>query len=476
MNIKSFYKDINYDFYIKSIKVSLDDDLNDSIFVCIKGNNFDTHEYINKIIEKGCKLIVSEIKLDCKIPYIIVEDTRLELARLCHIMYYSKIKNLKLIGVTGTDGKTTTSTFIYHILKHLESSYIGTNGVYYLDKKLNTKNTTLNILDNYRFFKDFIYDNINYVSMEISSHAIKQKRVDFLYFKYKIFTNLSHEHFDEFKDIDNYYNVKKEFFNKYNKNDTISIINIDDPFGKKLYNEIKSKKISFGKDEKADFIIISIKLYSNQSNFSFIYKNKLYSDFMINFMYEYNVYNVIPSIIIGLEEFLTIDFIKNKLLDINKIDGRNEVFKIDNFTVIIDFSHTPNSIEQTLKSLKKYYKYNKIIHIFGCAGNKDKSKRALMGNISTKYSDYTIFTSEDNYSENKIDIINMLISDVSKDSYEIVYDRKEAILKGLNIANNGDLVIITGKGNEDKINIDNVYYEYSDISVINEYNDKKNKG
>lgn len=468
MNIGKYYN-LSKDIYINKIETNSKKVTKNNLFVCINGFDYDGHDFVEEAIFNGCNFIVSEKELNVKIPYVIVKDSRLELTRLLNYFYEYPLSDLDLIGITGTDGKTTTSFILFKMLNHFNilSGYIGTNGIYYEDDIIHTKNTTPGPLILYKNFSNYHKLNYKYVSMEVSSHAIDQKRIDGLNFKYGIFTNLSHDHLDYHKNIIDYFNTKLKLFKYCNK----CIINIDDKFGYKLSKKFKS--ITFGKNPLSNFHITNIKCLKENTFFSFKYLNYEVNDVMINLANEYNVYNVIPSIIILLEEKINLKFILKYLKNIPKIDGRMEKINYFNNDIYIDFAHTPNALESLIKNIKKY-NYNNIYLIFGCTGNRDKLKRPKMGVIASNYCDYVIFTEEDSYNEDPLDIINEMLINVNKNNYEIVLNRKEAILRGISLLNNNDCLLITGKGMESTLNRKNKIIIHNDYYIaLNEVKRKK---
>ncbi|MCL2522348.1 MAG: UDP-N-acetylmuramoyl-L-alanyl-D-glutamate--2,6-diaminopimelate ligase [Erysipelotrichales bacterium] len=463
MRLKDFYPEINEDKEVSNIVSNSTKDLKDVIFVCRKGKKFDSHDFIDKIKDKVA-FIVSEKPLSSDIPHIVVSDASFELARLLMIMYGDKIRNMKLIGITGTDGKTTTASIAYHVLKSFGAAYLGTNGLFYNEQEININNTTPGINDMYDYLLELKQEKINYLSMEVSSHGIKQNRVRFLPFKYKVFTNLSHEHLDEFGDMETYYQAKKALFTDEN-HQAISIINIDDSYGFRLFNELKTPKISFGKNIRADFQITNLITFPDYSKFSFIYREHHLHEMKISLPCEYNVYNSIPAIIIAINEFMSLKKIAQELAEIPQIKGRFERFKVKDFSVIIDFAHTPNSLKNLLENISKM-NYNKIILVIGAAGNKDKTKRAEMGKVASLLADYVFFTEEDSESEDTKTIIDMLTSNIEKNNYTIEFDRKKAINQALNRAETNDVVVITGKGLENTLKKKDGIVSHSDLDII----------
>ncbi len=401
------------------------------IFVAI-GNG---HNYIVDAFRNGAsKVIIEKGKVGHNI--IKVRDTRVYLANYLKEKYYNKINDLKLIGVTGTNGKTTTAYLIYEALNKakIKCAYIGTIGFYLNDKVRDLENTTPEILDIYEMLLEAIENNVKFVVMEVSSHALSTNRVLGLEFDYAIFTNLTEEHLDYHKNMHNYFKCKKKLF-KQIKEDGLGIINIDDNYGKriKLKNKITISKI------KGNYILND---YSLDDKTKFILNNKKYETKLKGL---YNIYNMI-NVIVLLDEL----GIKNKYKIIKNLDiapGRMEIINYKKSFVIIDYAHTPDAVLNVIKAVKDFAK-SKIYVIIGCGGNRDKFKRPIMAKIASENSDLVILTSDNPRDEDAIDIINDMIKGIDKDNYQIVVNRKDAIRKGMQLLENDDILLVLGKGHE----------------------------
>lgn len=460
MNIGKYYN-LNKDIFINKIETNSKLVSKGSLFVCISGIKDDGNKYIDEAIRNGAIFIISDKFSDIKIDHVIVKDSNLELGKILKIFYDYPLRDINLIGVTGTDGKTTTSLIIYFMFNYfkINSGYIGTNGIYYEDRKINIKNTTPELNTLYKHFHNYNVLDYKFISMEVSSHSISMNRISGLRFDYAIFTNISHEHLDYHKNINSYYHTKKKLFNR----SRINIVNVDDKFGFILSRSLNC--ITFGKSNLADFYLFDIDCQKDRSYFSFKYLNYEVYNIEVNLINEYNIYNIIPSIIIGLNSGLSLYSILMFLKQIPKIPGRLEHIKYLDNDIYVDFAHTPNALLNVLKNLRNY-KYNNIFIILGAAGNKDKSKRSKMGVIASNYSDYVIFTNEDPNGEDENDIINDLLSNVNKNNYEIILNRKEAIIKGISYLKNNDCLIITGKGLESTMNFGDKIIIHSDYDIV----------
>ena len=391
-----------------------------------KGNNIFVslnNKYIDDAINNGFKkIIVSKSKFKA------VKSTRKYLEKYLKKYYYKQIKDVILIGVTGTNGKTSTSYLIYQALNlaGIKCSYIGTIGFYLENdiKKLN--NTTPDICDLYEMIIESINCGCKAVVMEVSSHALKLGRVNTLKFDYAILTNITEDHLDFHKTYKDYYKTKMSIFKKLKKNGT---------------------KISDIKIENYDI-----------NNDYFEYNNKIYNTKIKG---EYNIKNIIPSIII----------LDKMNIDSRKIipqlclpPGRMQIIKFKNNNIIIDYAHTPDAMEKIISTVK-IMDHNKIITIFGCGGNREKEKRPKMGEIASLLSDYVILTNDNPRDENPKEIIREIKQNMNN-NYKIIYDRKKAIQEGIKMLKENDVLLILGKGHEEYQIIDNKKIFFSDLYTV----------
>lgn len=435
------------------------------IFVAIKGNTVDGHDFINKAIENGASKIISEKNIDCDIENIVVSDTKKYLDDLLSNNYYEHIKDLKLIGITGTNGKTTTAYLTSQILTKLgiKNAYIGTIG-YYINSELikELPNTTPEILEVYNLLYEAKENNCEVVVMEVSSHALSFDRIKGLKFSLEAFTNLTQDHLDYHKTMENYLNAKLQILN-YLKDDGIIIVNNDDSYSKYFISD-KSKTIginnSFYNIDRYDFD-------SNNTNIEFTVNNKKYN-VKTNLSSKFNVYNYMTALSLVNNLGIDIESIINITKDIYPPKGRVETYKVNGGTAIIDYAHTPDAVEKIINSVKEYAK-GKIITVIGCGGNRDRGKRPIMGKIASDNSDYVIFTNDNPRLEDEKIIMQDIINGVKKDNYEIIYNRDLAIKKALDIIEENDVVLILGKGHEDYQILGKVKVHFSDSEQVENY-------
>ncbi|WP_283718286.1 UDP-N-acetylmuramoyl-L-alanyl-D-glutamate--2,6-diaminopimelate ligase [Clostridium perfringens] len=421
-------------------------------FVCVKGFKVDGHSFIGDVIKKGAKtLIVQEdVSVQEDITIIKVRDTRKVLAIMSSNYFGNPKDKLKIIGITGTNGKTTSAFIIKSILEKagFMTGLIGTIANYIGNKKVDAVRTTPESYELHELFKNMVDAGVEYCVMEVSSHSLELDRVYGIQFEEGIFTNLTRDHLDFHKTFENYYNAKFKLFERSNH----SIINLDDPYGANIVKDIeergvKTKVSTFSIEKESDFKAFEIKSHSNGSEFKVNLES--IEEFSINIPGEYNIYNSLGCIICAYNLNIPMDKIKEGLSDV-VIPGRCElVAKEKNlpYSIIIDYAHTPDGLENILSTVKAFTK-NRMISVFGCGGDRDKVKRPQMGKIGCELSDIAIITSDNPRSEEPMDIINDIVKPLNYDNFVIEVNRKEAIRKAMNMALEGDVIVIAGKGHE----------------------------
>ncbi|TPE21832.1 UDP-N-acetylmuramoyl-L-alanyl-D-glutamate--2,6-diaminopimelate ligase [Clostridium perfringens] len=421
-------------------------------FVCVKGFKVDGHSFIGDAIKKGAKTLIvqDDVSVQEDITIIKVRDTRKALAIMSSNYFGNPKDKLKIIGITGTNGKTTSAFIIKSILEKsgLMTGLIGTIANYIGNKKVDAVRTTPESYELHELFKNMVDAGVEYCVMEVSSHSLELDRVYGIQFEEGIFTNLTRDHLDFHKTFENYYNAKFKLFERSNH----SIINLDDPYGANIVKdieerEVKTKVSTFSIEKESDFKAFEIKSHSNGSEFKVNLESV--EEFYINIPGEYNIYNSLGCIICAHNLNIPMDKIKEGLSDV-VIPGRCElVAKEKNlpYSIIIDYAHTPDGLENVLTTVKAFTK-NRMISVFGCGGDRDKVKRPQMGKIGCELSDIAIITSDNPRSEEPMDIINDIVKPLNYDNFVIEVNRKEAIRKAMNMALEGDVIVIAGKGHE----------------------------
>jgi len=450
--------DCNYDIEINGIKTNSNQIKEGNLFICTDHGTMDRHLFIDDAIKNGASAIIVKKDIPNKnIPIIKVDNPNETFVNIINKFYDYPTKKLNMIGITGTDGKTTVATIIHDLIK--DCAYIGTNGIIYSDYKEKSPNTTPSLDKTYPLFVDMINKNIKTVSMEVSSEAILYERVKGIKFNCSILTNITKEHLNTHKTLENYINCKCELFRNTNGP---CILNKDDEHFLEVSKNCNGKIYTYGSTIDNDLYFKDIKLYSNKTEFKIIYENKEYN-IISPLVALFNVYNLCASLLALLKLGYNINELINNIKNI-KVSGRLENIDLgQNFKVIVDYAHTPNGINKLLEFVKSL-DYNKLIVVFSEPGERDKSKRPDKGfNVITNC-DHAIVTSQDPRGENPLDIANDLLIKVKNyNNYEIILDRSQAIKKAIEIADTNDIVLIIGKGSESYQILKDKTIEFNDI-------------
>ncbi len=438
-------------------------------FVAIRGINKDGHNYIDSAIKNGAtKIIAEEGKYE--VETLIVSDTKKYLANYLKEEYKEILNSIKFIGITGTNGKTTSSFLTYQLLNKLgtKTAYIGTIGFYIEDSFKELDNTTPEITDLYEMFIECYKHDIKVIVMEVSSQAISYGRVTGLEFDIAAFTNLTQDHLDYHITMDNYMNAKLELF-KNLKNDKLAIINEDDPHYKNFVLK-ENNNVLYG-EKSNNYKIEDCKLDMTHSLFTINVDGNKYN---INLPLpgKFNVHNYMNAFIIARYLEYDINSIIEKTKELKSPDGRYEVYSYNNGTIIIDFAHTPDALENILNSVNEY-KQSKVYTIVGCGGDRDRKKRPIMGKISVSNSDYVIFTNDNPRFEDQNQIMEDIVKDLKETNYEIIFDRKEAIEKGMSLVKDKDVLLVLGKGHEPYQVVEDKKEHFSDKEEVLKIIDKK---
>jgi UDP-N-acetylmuramoyl-L-alanyl-D-glutamate--2,6-diaminopimelate ligase len=445
---------------VKSINTDSRNIKEGEMFFALKGYHVNGHKFINQAVNNGASCLVVDSNLAfhlsqefSKIVIIGASDTRQALIKLAAVFYRKKIGNLKLIAVTGTNGKTTTTYLIESILKTagFKTGLIGTID-YHLPNHVDASvNTTPGISELYRYFSLMNQEQVKYCIMEVSSHALDQDRVGGLSFLRAVFTNLSRDHLDYHKNFKNYFYAKRKLFTlilpKYGQ----AIINTDDPFGKILIKSIKVPVVSYGLTDKPILTAQDIKLSPQGSKFLMKFKN-------INLTVKtklfgiYNVRNILAAAGTCLSLGIKPAHVIKGIMRLDNVPGRLQlVASKGKARIFIDYAHTPIALKTVLESfnlLKKQENKKRIIVVFGCGGERDKIKRPQMGRIASKLADIVILSSDNPRSENPRDIIEDIEKGIHKKNFISIVDRYKAIKKAVMLAEDDDLVLVAGKGHE----------------------------
>ena len=447
-----------------------------TVYIAYPGNKHDGREFIQEAIENGAAGIIFESKnlkknLNLSIPNISISDLRNKLAAISSQFYEYPSKKISIIGITGTNGKTTSAYWLSQCLNHLKikTAFIGTLGYGDLKKLKKSQNTTPSAIDLQRSIKEIYKKKYKYVAMEVSSHGIKEQRINNIEFKQRLFTNLSRDHLDYHKTMSEYAEVKKKFMLS-EKNGNI-IVNIDDKVGQSIFNNSvlpDNKKVSFSIYKKSKIQATNIRQNHNNLSFDLNYYGKSFP-VRLKLIGIFNIYNVLGVIGCLSTMGFEVNQIINSLKKIKQVPGRTEFIKKskDLPSVMIDYAHTADALENILKSIKNN-SFKKIILVFGCGGDRDKGKRKEMAKIAEEYADHSLITSDNSRNENPKDIIEDISKHFDQEPIKII-DRKEAICEAIKMADKGDLVVIAGKGHEEYQEIGNKKIYFSDKKVVDDF-------
>lgn len=455
MKISELTKELEYiDIYgedkdIKKITSNTSDVSAGTLFFCIEGFKTDGHLYARKAVENGAVALVisKDVNVDKGITKIFVKDTRRAMAHIASNFYNNPSKKIKMVGITGTNGKTT-STFMLKSILYLNKQNIGLLGtiynIYGADVE-EAKRTTPESIDLQRMLYRMNENDVDTCIMEVSSHSLELERTYGIDFNIGIFTNLTQDHLDFHLTMDNYYNAKKKLFDSCKT----AVVNIDDEYGRKLKQAVKCRCITYGIDKRADVMAENIIITNEGTSFTLNY-NGTAMDIKLKMPGKFNVYNALGCAGAAIELGIPMDIIKEGLEELEAVPGRSE--KINSkkgYTVVIDYAHSPDGIINILKTAREYT-MGRLITLFGCGGDRDKTKRPLMGKAAGEFSDFCIVTSDNPRSEEPKSIIDDIIPGIKGTmcDYVIIEDRKSAIKRAIELAKSGDVIVIAGKGHE----------------------------
>ena len=447
------------------------------VFVAIKGFSVDGHDFIKEAIKNGATAVVIEEGFDLKsiefpenVTIILAKDTREFLAISASNYYNNPSSKFKLIGITGTKGKTTTTFMIKEILEKAgkKVGLIGTIAIYINGQKLkDSDRTTPESLELQQLFAKMVDEGVEYVVMEVSSQSLKLHRVDGCEFDYVAFTNFSEDHISEKEhpDIKDYFESKMKLFKMCKK----GFVNIDDLQGSKIPAMFPDNEITkYGIDNYGDFLAKDITITNSYVDFRAKLTDRN-DRVKVDIPGRFTVYNALLAIAICKQIGIDAEVIKNALLKV-KVPGRSEM--VDNkleIPIMIDYAHSPESLQNILKAVKSYTR-GRVISVFGCGGDRDSHKRPIMGEISGKIADYTIITSDNPRTEEPKSIVEQIEEGIkkTKGKYEVIVERKEAIKKAIKMASKADIVVLAGKGHETYQEINGEKFDFDERKIVKE--------
>lgn len=439
------------------------------LFFAVQGKNENGAEYVARARERGAVAVISSTKPKENVPYALTNHVRKCMAKLAAEFYGNAHKRLKLVAVTGTNGKTTVARTIHHALNisGKTAGVIGTTGVYYADKYYAPFLTTPDALFLHRIFADMVKCRVEYAVMEVSAHALELERVHGLKFAVSILTNLSQDHLDDFLNMESYANAKAKLFS--GEYTDFAIFNADDDFALNLSRDSSIPSLTYGLHNPSDAFAIDIKSTLKGTEYvmnllDFVYRMQT------NQIGEYNVSNQLAAALTLLQLGIPTRDVATALCSNFLVEGRMErVAEVSGATVFVDFAHTPDGLKKALTALRSVTK-GKLVCLFGCGGNRDRDKRAKMGEIAGVLADFTVITSDNPRYEDPLMIIAEVERGVKKQSkrYVTVQDRRMAISYALEILSEGDVLLLAGKGAENYQEIMGVRFPYSDKEYVKE--------
>lgn len=466
------------DIEIKGIAYDSRSVSRDYLFVAIKGLSTDGHNYIKDAISRGATAVVTdaavgnelitEIASHQRLTHVVTTHSRRALAHLAAAFYCEPCRGLNLIGITGTNGKTTTSYITKAILDEWgkDAGLIGTINYIIKDRIIKASHTTPESLELQRYLREMVDSGIEYSVLEVSSHALALDRIECCSFKVAVFTNFSQDHLDFHGSMEEYFNAKARLFT-YLRDDGFAVMNYDDPMVRELSDRLDCKVITCGihdgamvkaENIRAEGLGKGLKFEILTPEDRYEIETQLYGRF--------NIYNILLSAGVAYGLGIDNETIKKGIRGIMPVPGRFEVIdEGQDFLAIVDYAHTEDALRNLIQEARGLTK-GRVITVFGCGGNRDRAKRPLVGNVSSELSDIVIITSDNPRDEDPMDIIKDILKGVKGDNYIIQPDRAKAIGEAVTMANRGDVLLIAGKGHEDYQEIRGIRINFDDRVVL----------
>ncbi|WAA10630.1 UDP-N-acetylmuramoyl-L-alanyl-D-glutamate--2,6-diaminopimelate ligase [Fervidibacillus albus] len=445
-----------------------------TLFICIEGSNHDGHRFAKEAEEKGAVAVVARKPIDVSVPVVYVQDTKRAMAILAAAFYQYPSEKLQIIGITGTNGKTSVSHMIEHIFQAngKSSGLIGTLYTKYHSKKHETKNTTPDSITLQQTFAEMVDQNVEVVSMEVSSHALVQGRVWGTEFDVAVFTNLTQDHLDYHGTMEAYRFAKGLLFsqlgNSYSeKKRKFAVLNADDEASDYFKMMTGVHIFTYGIDREADIQATNIRFFNKGTSFT-LRTPKGKWEVKIPLLGKFNVYNSLAAISAAFVSGLSMDGIVRSFANFPGVPGRFELVDAgQSFAVVVDYAHTPDSLENVLKTVRSTAK-GRVFVVVGCGGDRDRLKRPIMAQIACEYATDPIFTSDNPRSEDPLHILKEMEDGVKGAHYTVIPDRKEAIQWAVSAASKDDIILIAGKGHETYQIIGDQMIDFDDRLVAKE--------
>ena len=441
------------------------------LFFCIAGARLDSHEFAGQAVERGAvALAVTRLLPDISVPQLVVSNDRAAMALIAAAFYGHPARTLRMIGITGTKGKTTTSYYAKAIMEHAGylCGLIGTTGNMIGSRWMKSTLTTPDPIDLNRTLRDMLDEGVQVVCMELSAHAIDMHRLEGIQFEAAAYLNLSQDHLDYFGSMDRYFEAKKSLFMHGAVRN--AAINADEDTSSSIIADLSIPHSSFGICTNADIFAKGIEISENGVDFQLSLWNEHVYPVHLQLMGMFNVYNALAATALGLIMGVEPGVISRALESVRIVPGRAEVLDTHtSYKVILDYSHSPDALKNILSTTREFTK-NRIIIVFGCGGDRDQGKRPQMGEIAGRMADYSILTSDNPRNEDPLNILRMVEQGIkqTKGAYEVIENRRDAIQKALQIAREGDLVILAGKGDETYQEIRGVKRPFDEKQIVRE--------
>lgn len=451
------------------------------LFICISGLVSDGHDFAGKAVDNGAVALVVERRLDVNVPQILIKETRHAMALFAAHFYGYPAHDMKIIGVTGTNGKTTTTYLIEQILRDqgFITGLMGTIQVKIGSEYYGVERTTQEALDIQKNLAAMREKDTDYCVMEVSSHALDFGRVKGIPFRSGVFTNLTQDHLDYHKTMDNYRLAKAQLFSRMGndfvqdeKQRSYAILNVDDEASETFQRLTSAEVITYGIEKECDVRASNIRITAEGTEFTLTTFEGT-ENIRMKLVGKFNVYNALGAIAATLAEGISLEAIKKSLAEVDSVPGRMEVVSEgQDYLVLVDYAHTPDGLENALSTVKEFAEGH-VYCVFGCGGDRDRTKRPLMGKVTAKYSDHLFVTSDNPRTEDPAAILEDIVPGIveaglSEDRFELIVDRRLAIQKAIEVASPKDVVLIAGKGHETYQDIMNVKHDFDDRLVAKE--------
>jgi UDP-N-acetylmuramoyl-L-alanyl-D-glutamate--2,6-diaminopimelate ligase len=441
------------------------------LFFCISGTKVDAHDFAPQAVENGCTALVVNHFIDSlRVPQLKVQNVRSAMAYISSAFFGHPARSLRLIGVSGTKGKTTTTYLVKSIMEEagFKVGLIGTTGNMIGDRYIKSALTTPDSIDLHRTFRMMLDDGVEIVCMEVSAHAIDMHRIDGLFFEAACYTNLSQDHLDYFHTMEQYFLAKKKFFTS---DFALNVsLNIDDETSLQILADMTVPYLTYGIRANADLFARDIEISENGIHFLIQLRNIETFEVSMQMTGMFNVYNALAAASLAMIFGVDVPAIQAGLHNVKSVPGRIEILDLPlQFKVILDYSHSPDALENILTTVRTFTQ-NRLIVLFGCGGDRDQGKRPLMGEIGGQLADYCILTSDNPRTEDPNRILEAIEEGIKQTAgkYIVIENRREAIRYALDMADDGDILILAGKGHETYQEIMGVKRPFDEKAVVNE--------